>query len=110
METVYSIRTPSLDGVLSHSDLMYEGIQRPDEILRAFDSGVRTYRRSNQKEDQEVLERYFFDIYGVFLKKFSSFAISDYSSAEETVKLQALFQEMINVKKTLAKLSRVQNG
>ena len=44
----YSITSPSLDGILQHESIVYEGIKRPTEIIRAFDR-PRIDRPANNK-------------------------------------------------------------
>ncbi len=100
----YQLISPSLEGVLSHSSLWYEGLNRPIEIMKILDGPASKRGRTKPSEDEEkVLEQYFQDLYGVFLKKLSTFALEAESSAEETIKLQALFQEMIKVKRLRAR-------
>jgi len=112
--------SPSLDGVLSHDELSYEGIKRPVEIIRALDGpGKRvSLKKKNDNEDgkdggindeevvisplteaeHEVLEKYFHDLYGVFMKKLSQFVITPDAQANDIVQLQAMLQELIKVK------------
>ena len=97
--------SPSLDGVLSHDSVIYEGLKRPIEVLRVLDGPSarghdgRSHPRKPPTEEQlKVLEGYFNDIYGVFMKKLSHFVVSADNKADEVVKLQALFQEMIKIK------------
>jgi len=97
----YQIVSPSLEGVLSESTLVYEGLRRPAEILRAFDgpaSASRVRKPGQQAEERKVLEQYFQDLYGVFMKKFSFFIVGSDVREEDNVKLQAMLQEMIKVK------------
>ena len=91
----YSFVVPSLDGLLSDDALYFEGVLRPAEyyILRDAPSTAR---------DPLVLERYWNDLYNLFLRKLSSFASESTVTEEETVKLQALLQELIKVKELLA--------
>lgn len=105
----YMLVSPSLDGILSHSSMSYEGLKRPVEILRVLDGPV---SKGNRKEgavkeeplsmvEQKVLSGYLHDLYGVFMKSLSQFAIDPYVRAEEVVKLQAMLQEIIKVKKLM---------
>jgi len=98
----YEIVSPSLEGVLSSETLEYEGIRRPVEILRAFDSPAADPKGSKPSYGEKVLERYFYDLYGVFMKRLSEFVLSADSSSMDTVRLQAMLQEMIKVKKLVA--------
>ena len=108
----YQLVSPSLDGILSHDSLTYEGIRRPVELLRVLDgpaspnwtaaknkssdrSRVVPYR---SPEDQKILNEYFSDLYGVFMKKLSCFAVESSSSSSETLQLQAMLQELIKIK------------
>lgn len=91
----YNIISPFIDGILSDDYLYFEGICRPQEILRLRDSEELKYH------SYEVLEKYFNDIYNLFLRKISLFSSFEYTSEEETIKLQALLQELIKVKKII---------
>jgi len=102
--------SPSLDGILRHDSVMYEGLKRPIEVLRVLDGpsargtnkdGSR--KRQPTEEQIKVLEGYFNDIYGVFMKKLSHFVVAASTKADDIVKLQALFQEMIKIKGLIAK-------
>ncbi len=90
---------PSLDGVLSHDSLAYEGIRRPVEVLRAFDGPAAKPRGTHSPHEDKILERYFYDLYGVFMKRFSAFVLEAEVADMEAVDLQAMLQEMIKVKK-----------
>jgi len=106
----YQIASPSLEGVLNHDSLLYEGMKRPVEIMRVLDGPasrgsdkehpVRKDKKQRD-EDKKVLEEYFHDLYGVFMSKLSFFVVQPLSSSDETVKLQAMLQEMIKVKRLL---------
>ncbi len=94
--------SPSLDGILRHDSVTYEGVKRPAEVLRVLD-GPSSRGHSGQKkppteEQIKVLEEYFNDIYGVFMKKLSYFVVASSAKADDIVKLQALFQELIKIK------------
>ena len=99
MTRSYGLLVPSLDGVLSHESLVYEGVERPIEILRAFDSPAAGSKTSHPAHEGKVLERYFYDLYGVFMKRLSQFVLESEPSDLEMVNLQAMLQEMIKVKK-----------
>ena len=90
---------PSLDGVLSHESLSYEGIKRPIEVLRAFDSPAADPAAPHPAHEGKILELYFYDLYGVFMKRLSQFVLESDPSDMEMVDLQAMLQEMIKVKK-----------
>lgn len=101
MHREYSIVSPSLEGLLSHENLMYEGIDKPTQIMRVMERvGVDMNKKPHE---QKILEQYFFDLYGVFMKKFSSFVLDGQVINAETLRLQAMLQEMIKVKKIVAK-------
>jgi hypothetical protein len=106
----YQIASPSLEGVLNHDSLLYEGVRRPIEILRILDGPVSKGRskegklaahRGSELSEAElrVLQEYFYDLYGVFMKKLSHFLVESDISSDDSVKLQALLQEMIRVRK-----------
>lgn len=105
----YQITSPSLEGVLNHGSLLYEGINRPVELLRVLDGpSSKGLNKNNflQKdiisdEEGKTLQTYFLDLYSVFMKKISLFAVSFDHSSDEHIKLQALLQEMIKIKKLI---------
>ena len=87
--------SPSIDGMLSDDHLYFEGVYRPSEIFTIRDGGIKT------DSNIDVLEKYFNDIYNLFLRKLSSFAMYEHTSSEEATKMQALLQELIKVKKLI---------
>ena len=88
----YSIVSPSLDGVLSDDYIYFEGVRRPSELFTVRDSGIES------EENKVILERYFNDIYNLFLRKLTHFTGNSPVNNEETLKMQGLLQEMIKVK------------
>lgn len=92
----YNIISPSLDGVLSDDHLYFEGVRRPIEVYKVRDGG------SMSHENIDILEKYFNDVYNLFLRKLSTFASFEQSTDEDTTKMQALLQELIKVKKLIA--------
>jgi hypothetical protein len=110
----YQIISPSLEGVLNHSSLLYEGISRPLDLLRVLDgpaskgtdqnNPTRLDKKMND-EEQKVLSQYFQDLYGIFMKKLSFFVVEAYSNSDEIVKLQAMLQEMIKIKRLIGEKS-----
>jgi hypothetical protein len=98
----YSFTSPSLDGILSHDSIVYEGLERPNEIIRAFDrprdplSADRT-----SPEQRQILQEYFNDLYGLFMRKMSQFVVESDISPDFELKIQAMLQELIKVKKLL---------
>lgn len=99
----YRIVSPSLDGVIRHDVMMYEGINRPAEVMKIFDrpAGKNSEYYDTSGPEREILERYFHDVYGIFLKKLSCYVMASESDIEEDAKLMALLQEMIKIKKLL---------
>ena len=98
----YMVTSPSLDGILSHDSIVYEGLERPTEIIRAFD------KPRNQvmpdlvnPEKRQILQDYFNDLYGLFMRKISQFITEPEVSPEIELKLTAMLQELIKVKKLL---------
>ena len=89
----YSIIHPSIDGVISDDNLYFEGVNRPSQVYVVRDGG------GLEDKDVDVLEKYFNDIYNLFLRKLSSFAMFEKTSDEEAAKMQALLQELIKVKR-----------
>lgn len=98
----YNITMPSLDGVLSDDHLYFEGVRRPMEVYRIRDGAPMT------DETVDILEKYFNDVYNLFLRKLSTFATFEYSTDEDTTKMQALLQELIKVKKLIADGSKIE--
>ncbi len=98
----YSITSPSLDGVLRHDSLVYEGLERPTDIIRAFDrpAGNRMPDLDNP-ENRKILEDYFNDLYGLYMRKMSQFIAEAQTEPDTEVKLQAMLQELIKVKRLL---------
>lgn len=96
------ITSPSLDGVLSHESIMYEGIVRPTEIIRAFDKpqGREEYDLA-KPENRQILRDYYNDLYGLFMRKMGLFISEKQVSPDEELKLQAILQELIKMKKVL---------
>ena len=96
------ITSPSLDGILSHNSIEYEGLTRPTEILRAFDKPKNErIPDSITPEKRQILQDYYNDLYGLFMRKMSQFMTEHEVSSEIELKLQALLQELIKVKKLL---------
>jgi hypothetical protein len=88
----YSTITPSIIGVLSDDNLYFEGLSRPAGLYTVRDQG------EISGDSVDTLEKYFNDVYNLFLRKLSAFAGLEHTSDEETAKLQALLQELIKVK------------
>jgi hypothetical protein len=98
----YQLVSPSLDGVLASGSLSYEGIVRPTEILRIFDGPAsKGGSRRHSERERALLEDYFRDLHGIFLKKFAHFAVEDTDTVDDTLKLQAMLQEMVKIKKLI---------
>lgn len=101
MYPAYSLASPSLEGVLTHDSLQYEGIKRPLEVLRVLDGPSSKGRRDRRTHEGKVLEQYFYDLYGVFMKKLSAYVLDPKVTDAESLKLQAILQEMIKVKRLM---------
>jgi hypothetical protein len=93
----YSLVLPSLDGLLSDDALYFEGVSRPAEYYLFRDAPS-----NSSAGDPIVLERYSNDVYNLFLRKLSTFVSDNNVSEEDSVKLQALLQELIKVRELLA--------
>lgn len=91
--------TTTLTGVLTDDYLYFEGIPRP-QSFHSFEDG-----KLNPREVHE-LEQYWSDLYNLFLRKLTLFAGSAPVREEESLKLQALLQELIKVKDLIEKGSR----
>jgi len=102
MSRDYLIVSPSLDGVLQHETTVYEGVNRPHELLKVLDRPSGTALR-RPRTDAEVRELcvYLNDIYSVFSRKLSLFVSEAECVPSDALKLQALLQEMIKVKKLI---------
>ena len=92
---IYNTVSPSIEGVLSDDLLYFEGVSRPPKIFTIRDQGFVS------EDNIDILEKYFNDIYNLFLRKLSSFAMFEQTNEEESAKLQALLQELIKVKKLI---------
>lgn len=53
-------------------------------------------------KEKEILSQYFYDLYGIFMKKLSVFVLADESEEVEGVKLKAMLSEMVRVKAMMA--------
>lgn len=97
--------SPSLGGVLDRGLLEYEGINKSEEVSRIMDNPSRRGLSKEGEEkilsetEQRVMSQYFHDLYGVFVKKLGHFVVDPYVTPDEEIKLQALLQELIKVKK-----------
>lgn len=115
----YQYVSPSLEGIIRHASVAYEGIQRPEEVLRLMD-GPSSRSSSDDsahpkggaldgdevvytEHQHQVISQYFGDLYGVFLKRLSHFAIDADPSDDSSLTLQAMLQEMIKVKGLMGK-------
>ncbi|MES2314787.1 MAG: hypothetical protein V4524_02535 [Patescibacteria group bacterium] len=97
----YTLTSPSLDGILRHDSITYEGLERPVDILRAFDRPSDQIRDLDRPENRKILNDYYNDLYGLFMRKMGQFIAEKAVSPEEELKLQAILQELIKVKKAL---------
>jgi hypothetical protein len=97
----YNTVLPSLDGVISDDCLYFEGVHKPLEVYTIRDR--EDPNKTISKNEIDVLEKYFNDVYNLFLRKLSSFASIENSSSEDTMKMQALLQELIKVKNLINK-------
>jgi hypothetical protein len=113
----YEIVSPSLEGVLNHEVLAYEGLSRPTEIFRIMDGPATRGKKKDGLEgensegkdgkvDFQTLEKYFYDLYGVFMKKLSYFVVDSNIPKEDQVTLQAMLQEMIKVKNLISRFAK----
>ncbi len=98
----YQFVSPSLDGIIRHDSIMYEGIHRSETLMRVMDRRFGT--PVTDATERKVLEQYQNDIYTVFMKKLTSFVASGGSDTHEGVKIQALLQELIKVKQLIARV------
>lgn len=104
MNREYTLASPSLEGVFQHESVSYAGLKRPLEVLRLLDGpSSKGVKPGYDAEGQRVLNEYFHDLYGIFMKKLSHFAVASESAPEEDIKLQAMLQEMIKIKKLICR-------
>lgn len=101
----YTITSPSIDGLLTHDDLYFEGIKRPLAAFAVRDAPHDSASAAILSELITDLERYFNDVHQLFLKKLAEFSTNRFSSPEETLKLQALLQEIVKVKELIVTTS-----
>ncbi|MDB5259493.1 MAG: hypothetical protein JWO73_701 [Candidatus Taylorbacteria bacterium] len=105
----YTITSPSIESLISEDALYFEGIKRPliafalredMQASKKFAEGRKAteFPTLDSHEHIAILERYFNDIYSLFLKKIAIFSGEDSVSGDSATKLQALLQEMIKVK------------
>lgn len=103
----YQLMSPSLDGILHHDSIVYEGIKRPFELLRVMDGpATRGKKRGSIVDDHiysesehKIIQGYLHDLQSLFMKKFSQFMVESDLKPDEGVRLQAMLQEMIKIKK-----------
>lgn len=104
MNRDYTLASPSLQGVLGHDCVTYGGFHRTEEIRSICDrpgtSGVRELRDPKKRE---AVERYLSDLYTVFVKRLTSYAMESEPTPHEDVALTAMLQEFIKIKNMLAK-------
>ena len=91
----YSIVSPKLEGILSDDFLFFEEVKRPTKNYFIKDGAVLGL------EDFNILDKYLNDIYNLFLRKVSFFISNTNIDDEEIIKLQALLQEIIKVKRLI---------
>lgn len=91
----YTTISSTLTGILSDDHLYFEGISRPSQVYAIRDNSI------SPDDNINVLEKYFNDIYNLFLRKLSSFAMFEVTDDEDSMKMQALLQELIKVKKMI---------
>ncbi len=103
----YQLISPSLDGILHHDSVVYEGIKRPFELLRVMDGPSRRKARLDNsieevvytQDESKIIQDYLQDLHTLFLKKFSQFMVESEIKPDEGVKLLAMLQEMIKIKR-----------
>ncbi len=103
----YQLISPSLDGILHHDSIVYEGIKRPFELLRVMDGPARRKARLDRNieevvysiDEQKIIQNYLQDLHTLFLKKFTQFMVEYEIKPDEGVKLLAMLQEIIKIKK-----------
>ena len=87
---VYSI-SQSLGYTLVDEALEFEGISRPTKLFLLRDA-------ERTPEDNVILERYFNDMYALFIGRLSALALGNKIASEDERKLRSLLEEMLKVK------------
>lgn len=95
----YNTVFPNIVSLLSDDYLYFEGVERPQAMYMIMDN------RDAVENNVEILEKYFNDLYNLFLRKLSNLTILNSINIEDTSKLQALLQELIKVKNLIIKTS-----
>ena len=107
----YSTISPSLEGILSDDALYFEGARRPPAFFVMRDGLSEEKVKEKSEENILIMEKYFNDIHSLFLRKLSNFSNNDFTENEnkdeESIKLQALLQELIKVKGLIENSSKV---
>lgn len=93
----YTTTPPSLDGIIADDPMYFEGIERPQALYMLRDGHVAS------PDSLELLEKYFHDLHTLFLRKLSAFVAFDKVGEEDSLKIQALLQELIKVKELIEK-------
>ena len=102
----YMLVSPSLEGVLNHATINYEGLKRPIEVMKILDGPAARGQNADSKKEKavldeceyKVLDRYFHDLYSLLMKKISHFAIAPEDKPDDIIQLQALLLELIKIK------------
>lgn len=97
MRIIYNT-PPNIYGILSDDHLFFEGVNRPSQIYNIHDE-------INGKDNIVILEKYINDLYNLFLRKISNYITIQSVTSEDSIKLQALLQEIIKVKDLIEKAS-----
>ena len=87
---VYSI-SQSSGYSLVDEPIVFEGIPRPIKQLLIRDA-------ERTAEDNVILERYFNDMYAMFINRLSALAIGNKIDGQDEKKLRSLLEEMLKVK------------
>ncbi len=102
----YQLISPSLDGILHHESIVYEGINRPFELLRVMDRPVSLKKKTTgipseiiyTENENKIILQYFHDLNSLFMRSFSQFMVESESKPDDSVKLRAMLQELIKIK------------
>lgn len=70
-------------------------------LERQYQITPRNFVLFDAESSKAELEKYFNDVYVLFMNKISSFAIKSENSVKEQVRLRALLEELIKIKKLL---------
>lgn len=94
----------SIGLVLNQTGVYFEGLRRPLQVLICKDNPNPSDTITS--ESGVVLERYFTDLYNLFLSRVTSLVSSNKITDVESDKIKSLLDEMIKVKSLIEKADK----